>query len=1148
MQIVQAGQPGPSQAHAPEDGLQPGPSSFQVVGRAAAEEMISLRERVDPVVPGPLPTLQVDEAGWGEIDKLGAWECALSPFTALEEVPAQHREAWGLAMNKVHRKIWEAEGQGEEMDRALKWWFFLPQALLRQAQRGGRAGVGQIRKRFNSVINGDFGELVKLWEQDLLTIKRKEEKRRNRPKPEYDINKKARQAVSLISKGQVSKAVSRITSHGVASLDDPTAMQALKSKYPARGKEMPATVCKGVAVDTMKTLRDSWLALKTGVAPGTGQLRPEFLVTLAEVWEEGSTPWDMVDSFAMRHITGNLPPWYYRVCMTVETVGMFKTAAQNPAMVRPIGMRNPFIKSMHKEVVRQNKGVLTEFLEPEQLGMSVAGGAKLVNCVRMMLEENREFVCIKLDFRNAFNEVFRSRVVEALEEEASLRHLACHAATLLAPGSGLESRGALWGESWEGTTQGDPESGPYFSVAIHKYVRKVNDKLAAEGGCARFGWDDGYLLGPANIVLTALEDFSQEVEEMCGLVLQRCKTEVFTWDGILPAGTPPGLVRAGEDVEGHWEPGMICYGIPIGSDMYVKLKLDEKVAELEGDVQTVCEVLQDEHQSLWTILRSSISQKLDYWLTLVYPSQVQAAAERMDKLQMQVMERLVGMKIPLQGEGLGWDCPLWLPIDGLDGRSFQQWVLRQPVKMGGLGLRSYMETSLPAFIGGVEQSLPHFTGEAGVCPQLRGVLGVWTGENDRRWQQLLDSGCRTGRELANSWEALQREAMQCCAFLGQDIDGHLASQVESLGGESVDGSTRKAIVQQREELRGAVLKEALSRMANSSLKAVKAWSNRDKLSTSWLQCLPGPDGLSGQAFVEAMALALCMPSPACRDRIGAKVGRKTVDIFGDAVLSEVLPGDHWRTRHDKLKMAIHSLCVWARLPVTVEVWGLFSHLIPAQALTRMERGRKRQALVPDFRIEMPTPIGGTSPQLAELKIISCCETWYPTGSNTRATDRRARGLQQEYRLKAKKVDREVLEELQDQKGPVERRLDEFGELLGLCFGAWGEGSEGVHQLVQTIAEARLKFQGLQKGRPGSDQELGLLVGQVRRRLSLVAVKAQVDCLLAKLHQVGPGNAQLAKKRSWAIQEDQRMARERSAQWIRRVEGVHTLRKGFIKTA
>ena len=80
--------------------------------------------------------------------------------------------------------------------------------------------------------------------------------------------------------------------------------------------------------------------------------------------------------------------------------------------------------------------------------------------------------------------------------------------------------------------------------------------------------------------------------------------------------------------------------------------------------------------------------------------------------------------------------------------------------------------------------------------------------------------------------------------------------------------------------------------------------------------------------------------------------------------------------------------------------------------------------------------------------------------------------------------------------------------------------------MQTLAEARLKFQGLKEGRPRSKQELGLIVGQVRRRLSLAAVKAQVDCLLSRIHQVGPGNNQLTKKREWAVMEDTRMKRER----------------------
>ena len=419
---------------------------------------------------------------------------------------------------------------------------------------------------------------------------------------------------------------------------------------------------------------------------------------------------------------------------------------------------------------------------------------------------------------------------------------------------------------------------------------------------------------------------------------------------------------------------------------------------------------------------------------------------------------------------------------------------------------------------------------------------------DKRWQQLLQSGCRTAQEFSASWVVLQEEARECSVFLGQELDGHLAVPVEGVGEGSVDGSTRRKVVQQREELRGAVLEHALSRLGDSTLRPVCAWLNRDKLSSAWLLCLPGPDSMSSVAFTEAMALLLCMPSPACQERVGAAVGRKTVDLFGDNIMSEILPGDHWRVRHDRMKMTIHSLCTWARLPVTVEVWGLFSHIIPAQALNRMEKGRKRQAIVPDFRLEMPNPNGGTNHQLAELKMISCCGSWYPTGGRQRGTDKRAGGLKNEYRNKARKVDREVIGVEGEQKGPVERKLEQYGELLGLCFGAWGEGSEGVHHLVQILAEHRLKFQGLQRGRPGSEEELGVLVGQIRRRLSQAAVHAQVSCLLAKLHQVGPGNSQLAKKRTWAIMEDQKMAKERSAQWIRRIEGVQTLRKGFIKTA
>ena len=64
------------------------------------------------------------------------------------------------------------------------------------------------------------------------------------------------------------------------------------------------------------------------------------------------------------------------------------------------------------------------------------------------------------------------------------------------------------------------------------------------------------------------------------------------------------------------------------------------------------------------------------------------AAQDIDKLEMGVIENLLGMHVPLHGEGLGWECPLQLPIQALYGRSFQHWVIRQPIKMGGLGIRA----------------------------------------------------------------------------------------------------------------------------------------------------------------------------------------------------------------------------------------------------------------------------------------------------------------------------------------------------------------------------------------------------------------------------------------------------------------------------
>ena len=75
------------------------------------------------------------------------------------------------------------------------------------------------------------------------------ERMRGKPKKEkseQEIKEKQRKdALAHLQKGEISKAVSRLTSFGVASTDDPVVMAALKAKYVARGRELPATVMMG---------------------------------------------------------------------------------------------------------------------------------------------------------------------------------------------------------------------------------------------------------------------------------------------------------------------------------------------------------------------------------------------------------------------------------------------------------------------------------------------------------------------------------------------------------------------------------------------------------------------------------------------------------------------------------------------------------------------------------------------------------------------------------------------------------------------------------------------------------------------------------------------------------------------------------------
>ena len=254
-----------------------------------------------------------------------------------------------------------------------------------------------------------------------------------------------------------------------------------------------------------------------------------------------------------------------------------------------------------------------------------------------------------------------------------------------------------------------------------------------------------------------------------------------------------------------------------------------------------------------------------------------------------------------------------------------------------------------------------------------------------------------------------------------------------------------------------------------------------------------------------------------------------------------------------------SLCVYAGVPVEAEPYGLFGHLLPQEALHRLQR-QKKQVLRPDLRLEIqPTTVkvmprrvlGEAMPALvshqiggsliAEIKVVGkCVKDYYKSGVRAaKAVDTRAAGVQGQYDEKAASMDQALGI---DGEGPCLRRLREFPSVLDLCFGAFGEGSPGVNKLVALLATARVKKLELE-GKPPVINQLGLEVAVLRRRLSTAAVRANNTLLLRKMGQVGEGSLIAGWRRAAARAEERRMELDREADWLCFIRGRELVQRG-----
>ena len=197
---------------------------------------------------------------------------------------------------------------------------------------------------------------------------------------------------------------------------------------------------------------------------------------------------------------------------------------------------------------------------------------------------------------------------------------------------------------------------------------------------------------------------------------------------------------------------------------------------------------------------------------------------------------------------------------------------------------------------------------------------------------------------------------------------------------------------------------------------------------------------------------------------------------------------------------------------------------------------------------------GPQSSLAELKAISAGKTRYPRGVQGKGTDRRAALIGKEYEVKLRKYDVRfhgaaplINGQAEPTAGPLLSRLRSFS-LKKLVAGPWGDLSKDFHELLSVFARARAEASARSKGRAGGAGagELGKIMGEVRRAMSVQVIRCQALCLLERLSHLGPG-ARAAGERRKVIQriEENRRRQAQAYRLAHRNRGLCRVGRAFV---